>query len=123
MDDAWSYDATVSYSLVNLSSSNLNYFSSAKTTNALNVTGTAANAACISGPPCVPYNLFQPGGVTPAALAYLSVPGIELVVTSCASAAPHASSASSNCIPSFATVGIPRIIIFSPVKSRIRPSF
>jgi iron complex outermembrane recepter protein len=78
IDDVWSYDASYNYSLVNLNSDALNYFSDTKLTNALNVTGTAANAACISGPPCVPYNIFQPGGVTAAALNYLYTPGIEV---------------------------------------------
>ncbi len=78
IDDVWSYDATFNWSLVNLNSDSLNYFSATKLTNALNVTGTAANPVCTIGPPCVPYNLFTPGGVTPAALAYLYTPGIEV---------------------------------------------
>ncbi len=77
IDDVWSYDATWNYSLVNLNSQIGGYFSSNKLTNALNVTGTAANPVCVSGPPCVPYNIFQPGGVTAAALNYLNTPGIE----------------------------------------------
>jgi iron complex outermembrane receptor protein len=77
IDSVWSYDATLNYSLVNFTSINTGYFSATRTTAALNVTGTAANPSCISGPPCVPYNLFQPGGVTQAALNYLTVPGIE----------------------------------------------
>ena len=79
INDVWSYDASFNYSLVNLNSDALNYFSSTKLANALNVTGTSpATAACVSGPPCVPYNMFQPGGVTPAALAYLYTPGITV---------------------------------------------
>jgi iron complex outermembrane receptor protein len=78
IDDVWSYDASFNYSLVNLNSDALNYFSSTKLVNALNVTGTAANPSCVVGPPCVPYNMFQPGGVTPAALAYLNTPGITV---------------------------------------------
>ncbi len=78
INDVWSYDATYNFSLVNLNSDALNYFSSTKLTNALNVTGTAANPSCISGPPCVPYNLFAPNSVTPASLAYLYAPGIEV---------------------------------------------
>ena len=35
----------------------------------------AANATGNNAPGCVPWNIFQPGGVTPAALAYISVPG------------------------------------------------
>jgi iron complex outermembrane recepter protein len=78
IDEVWSYDTSFNYSLVNLNSDALNYFSSTKLTNALNVTGTAANPSCVSGPPCVPYNPFQPGGVTQAALNYLYTPGIEV---------------------------------------------
>jgi iron complex outermembrane receptor protein len=79
IDDVWNYDATYNYSLVDLNSDNYNYFSSTKLTNALNVTGTSpATAACVIGPPCVPYNMFQPGGVTQAALNYLYAPGVEV---------------------------------------------
>ena len=35
------------------------------------VTGTRANPQCVVGAPCVPWNIFQDGRVTPAALAYL----------------------------------------------------
>jgi iron complex outermembrane recepter protein len=78
IDDVWSYDASFNYSLVNLNNDNLNFFSTAKLTNALTVTGTAANPSCVVGPPCVPYNIFQPGGVSQAALAYLYAPGLEV---------------------------------------------
>jgi iron complex outermembrane recepter protein len=78
IDDVWSYDTSFNYSLVDLNSDALNYFSSAKLANALDVTGTAANPGCAIGPPCVPYNIFQLGKVTPAALAYLYTPGIEV---------------------------------------------
>jgi len=78
IDDVWTYDASWQYSMVDLQTTATNYFSTTKLTNALNVTGTAANPVCISGPPCVPYNMFQTGaGVTPAALAYLYSIGIE----------------------------------------------
>jgi iron complex outermembrane recepter protein len=78
IDNVWSYDASFQYNLVNLLESQNNYFSESKITNALNVTGTLANAQCVVGPPCVPYNEFTVGGVTPAAEAYLSVPGITI---------------------------------------------
>jgi len=78
IDDAWSYDASFNYSLVNLNFDNLNFFSTTKLNNALNVTGTAAAPVCVSGPPCVPYNLFGTGPVTPAMLNYLYAPGIEV---------------------------------------------
>jgi len=77
IDNVWSYDLSWQYSLVNLINSNNNYFSIAKLNNALNVTGTAANPVCVSGPPCVPYNIFSPGNVTQAMLNYLYTVGIN----------------------------------------------
>jgi iron complex outermembrane recepter protein len=77
IDDVWSYDTSFNYSLVNLNSDALNFLSDKKLANALDVTGTAANPSCVSGPPCVPYNIFQMGGVTQAALNYLYTPGIQ----------------------------------------------
>jgi iron complex outermembrane recepter protein len=76
IDNVWSYDANWDFSLVNLQSINTNYFSTVKLNNALNVTGTLANAQCVSGPPCVPYNIFTTGAVTPAMLNYLYTPGL-----------------------------------------------
>jgi iron complex outermembrane receptor protein len=75
--DGWDYDASWQHSIVDLTESQQNYFSTAKIDNALNVVGTAANPVCVVGPPCVPYNIFSLGQVTPAALAYLEVPGIQ----------------------------------------------
>src|SRR5262249_32443904 len=44
--------------------------------NALQVTKDASgNPVCISGPPCVPFNIFQDGGVTQSALQYLYLNG------------------------------------------------
>src|SRR5580658_4337206 len=77
LDDAWDYDASIQYSMVNLITSAENYFSTAKLTNAFNVVGTAANPQCVVGPPCVPYNIFTPNSVTPAMLNYLYTVGEE----------------------------------------------
>jgi iron complex outermembrane receptor protein len=77
IDNVWSYDLNWQYSLVNLISSNNNFFSTTKLNNALNVTGTAANPVCVVGPPCVPYNMFSPGQVTQAMLNYLYTEGIQ----------------------------------------------
>jgi len=84
IDDAWNYDTSFQYSIVNLISTKDNYFSITKLNNAFNIGGTAAAPTCnvaavpgVGGAPCVPYNIFTLGGVTPAALAYLHVPGIE----------------------------------------------
>jgi outer membrane receptor protein involved in Fe transport len=75
--DGWDYDASYQYSIVNLVESQQNYFSTAKIDNAFNVVTGPNGPVCVSGPPCVPYNIFSLGQVTPAALAYLEVPGIQ----------------------------------------------
>ena len=70
--DAWSYDIYGQYFYTSFSDSNQKYLNYAGITNALLVTGTAANPRCITtAPGCVPYNIFQDGGVTQAALNYL----------------------------------------------------
>jgi len=76
IDNVWSYDVSWQYALVVQPTFNGGFFSTNLLNNALNVTGTAANPVCISGPPCVPYNIFSPGQVTQAALNYLSVPSL-----------------------------------------------
>src|SRR6202042_566309 len=60
---------------------NLNYFDATRVANALNVitnpaTGQPACAVAVAGTDtaCVPWNIWVPNGVTPAALNYLSVP-------------------------------------------------
>ncbi len=73
--DGWDYDVSWQNSIVSLISQAQNYFSTAKIDNALNVVNGPNGPQCVSGPPCVPYNIFSPGQVTPAALAYLEVPG------------------------------------------------
>ncbi len=76
--DAWSYELYGSYYYVNTFQSNLNYLDYAKISNALQVTRdpSTGTLVCIGGgKSCVPYNIFSTGGVTPAALNYLSTPG------------------------------------------------
>ena len=75
--DAWSYDLYGQYFYTAFSDSNQKYLSYESITNALLVTGTAANPTCISGSNrgCVPYNIFKDGGVTQAALNYLYLLG------------------------------------------------
>ncbi|HEX3398306.1 MAG TPA: TonB-dependent receptor, partial [Steroidobacteraceae bacterium] len=75
INDAWDYDASWQYSTVSAPIINANYFDVTKETNALNVTGTAANPVCTVGSPCVPYNIFNVN--TPpsqAAINYLESP-------------------------------------------------
>jgi iron complex outermembrane receptor protein len=73
----WSYDGYVQYYYTSFFNSNDKYLNFASIDNALLVTGTAANPKCanpaIAG--CVPYNIWQDGGVTNAALQYLNAIG------------------------------------------------
>ena len=64
--DAWDYDAYGSYYYTSFFNSNSGYLNFQAIDNALLVTGTAANPTCISGSPCVPYNIWNQGGVTAA---------------------------------------------------------
>ena len=80
--DGWDYDASWQHGIVNLSETQENFFSTKKIDNALNVVQTATGPQCIvavnnTDTKCVPYNIFSLGQVTPAALAYLQVPGIQ----------------------------------------------
>ena len=74
--DAWHYDAYGSYYYTSLFNSNNNYLSLAGIQNALLVGGTAANPVCLNGSAsCVPYNIFNQGGVTQAQVASLNESG------------------------------------------------
>ena len=89
IDDAWNYDASFQSSIVNLSETYYNDVSRTKIQDSLNVAinptthlpdctvniPTAAQFGQAYG--CVPWNIFTPGGVTPAAVAYLDTPGLE----------------------------------------------
>src|SRR5262249_22014535 len=78
--DAWTYDVYAQHSSVDAQNGNKNYLSNANIINSLQVVPGAGGApTCISAltgadPACVPWNIWTPGGVTPAALKYLSVP-------------------------------------------------
>jgi iron complex outermembrane recepter protein len=75
--DGWTYDAYGQYYYTTLFNSNSGYLNYANVDNALQVGGTAANPTCLNAAAagCVPYNLWQQGGVTPAQLAYLTTAG------------------------------------------------
>jgi iron complex outermembrane recepter protein len=74
--NAWSYDAYAQYYYVDFFNSNNKYLNFANIDKALVVTRDASgNPVCASGPPCVPYNIFQDGGVTQDAINYLSLSG------------------------------------------------
>ena len=74
INDAWDYDASFQYSSVNIPTFTGGFFDKVKEGNALNVIQTPTGPQCIVGSPCVPYNIFSLGGVTQAALNYLTSP-------------------------------------------------
>ncbi|MBS0419856.1 MAG: TonB-dependent receptor [Proteobacteria bacterium] len=75
LGEAWRYDAYGQYYYTSFFNINKQYMNFANIDSALQVTGTRTNPVCISGPPCVPYNIFADGGVTQAALDYLYLNG------------------------------------------------
>jgi outer membrane receptor protein involved in Fe transport len=75
LGEAWSYDAYDSYYYTTFYNNNANYLNYQSIGNAFQVTGTAANPVCISGSPCVPYNIWTQGGVNQQQLQYLYTPG------------------------------------------------
>jgi outer membrane receptor protein involved in Fe transport len=85
--DAWHYDAYAQRSTVDNTNQNQNYFNNAFINNALNVVPGPNGPTCASvlngtDTSCVPWNIWVPNGVTPAALNYLQVPQLfsEVVV-------------------------------------------
>jgi iron complex outermembrane recepter protein len=82
--DSWDYDTSVQHSKVKADQRTLNYFKIDRIQRSLNVvadpiTGTPVCMSALDGtdPACVPYNIFQIGGVTQEALNYLQVPGLQ----------------------------------------------
>jgi len=73
----WNYDAFMQTSKVNGTQVVGQYFSRARIQLAMDAVRDPITGAtvCRSGGSCVPYNPWRLGGVTPAQLAYLSVPG------------------------------------------------
>jgi outer membrane receptor protein involved in Fe transport len=72
---AWHYDAYGQYYYVQFYNSNDQYLNFDRITNALQVKLDNGTPVCISGPPCVPYNIWADGGATQAALNYLYTSG------------------------------------------------
>ncbi len=83
-----SYDAFVQVGRVLFQETYFNDFSLARITRALDVVKDAnGNNVCQSvvdgsDPACVPWNIWQLGGVTPASLAYVQTPGFQRGFTS-----------------------------------------
>jgi outer membrane receptor protein involved in Fe transport len=84
LDDKWDWDAWWQSGKVVYQDTYLNDFSRQRLLRALNVTTNPANGQPVcqsvldgTDPNCVPYNIFQQGGVTQAALNYLQTPGFQ----------------------------------------------
>jgi outer membrane receptor protein involved in Fe transport len=86
--DGWSYDVSTQFSRTSATQRTLNYFHIARLQNALNVIADPRPGATFGQPVCasvvdgsdancVPYNVFQLGGVTPDALNYVQAPGLQ----------------------------------------------
>jgi len=83
-DNTWNYNFWWQSGTNRLQQTQQNYFSRAKITKALDVvvdpaTGQPACASFVDGtdPACVPYDVFHKGGITPAALGYLTTPSFS----------------------------------------------
>jgi outer membrane receptor protein involved in Fe transport len=82
INDAWDYDVSAQYSTGRGVNATANYFVKERIVRALDVIDVGGVPTCRSvqdgtDPNCVPYNPFAIGGVTPEALAYLQVLGIQ----------------------------------------------
>jgi iron complex outermembrane recepter protein len=77
--DGIKFDVYGQVGITDAFTSDTNFFNTAALGNALNVVQTATGPACAAAvagtaTKCVPYNIFVPGAITPAALAYLNIP-------------------------------------------------
>jgi iron complex outermembrane recepter protein len=80
ISEPWSYDASLVYGRLDEHETLSNDLLLSHVTNALNVVNVNGVPTCQSvvngtDPACVPYNIFQVGGVTPAALNYVTGQG------------------------------------------------
>ncbi len=81
LGENWNYDSYMAYSATQFSATNTAFFLKSRVDNALTARRNAAgqivcgvNAVTVVDAACVPYNIFQEGQVTQAALNYLQVP-------------------------------------------------
>jgi iron complex outermembrane recepter protein len=79
ISDAWGYDVYTQYGQVNYGGTYRNDVSDTRIDRALQVVNVGGVPTCKSvvdgtDPSCVPYNVFQTGGVTSAASGYISIP-------------------------------------------------
>ena len=81
INDVWTYDSYAQVGITQFQDIEGNFLGTQQIRNALNVvtnpaTGAPTCASVLSGADttCVPWNIWQKGGVTPAALNYLTIP-------------------------------------------------
>lgn len=82
LNDVWSYDAFGQYGITYSAERLSGDLSLARVGAALNVVSVGGTPTCQSvvygsDPACVPYNIFKIGGVTPAALNYVTASGAQ----------------------------------------------
>jgi iron complex outermembrane receptor protein len=86
LSDMLSYDFYIQHGETKRNETYLNDFSIRRTGLALNAVNTPTGVQCLVNADadpsnddanCVPWNIWQPGGVTPEALAYLQTPGFQ----------------------------------------------
>jgi len=83
INEGWDYDASVQYSSVSANTGTLNYFVINRLQRALDVIDVGGVPTCQSAidgtdPLCVPWNPFQPNGITAAQLNYLQAAGLQI---------------------------------------------
>jgi outer membrane receptor protein involved in Fe transport len=90
INEGWGYDVSAQYSSGSGTAKTLNYFVTPRVVRALDVildpdpeSATFGTPQCVSAlngtdPACVPWNPFQPGGVTQDALNYLQASGLQI---------------------------------------------
>ncbi len=83
--EGWSYDVSTQFSRTSATTRTLNYFSLPKINRALDAVVNPDNGEIVcqsvidgSDPTCIPYNVFQQGGITSAALNYIQAPGLQI---------------------------------------------
>lgn len=89
LTDSWSYDAYYQFGKTFRNSTYFNDFSQVRLARALNAVSSGGSVVCLvngdadptnDDPNCVPWNIWQPGQVSPAALTYLQTPGFQRAV-------------------------------------------
>jgi outer membrane receptor protein involved in Fe transport len=83
INEAWGYDVSAQYSSAGVNTGTRNYFVVNRMKNALDVIDVNGVPTCRSfidgtDPLCVPWNPFQPNGVTAAQINYLQADGLQI---------------------------------------------